>query len=194
MVYLTQRDLAASGAIAVLVALVAAVWLPVSVAFLTLFLTFGVAAITICDSRHFIIPDVVSLPAIPVGVFAFWLTYNGDGLQAILLSMLGALLGGVSLYLIKGGYAYLSGKEGLGLGDVKLLAAGGAWLGPGELSATLLLASIAALVAVFIAMIGQRGISRTTRLPFGAFLAPAVWLVWIYQQIQTVPSIDLFFF
>jgi leader peptidase (prepilin peptidase) / N-methyltransferase len=185
MIYLTPRDLAACVALAVLAALTAAAWLPVPVAILTLVLTFGVAAITICDARHFIIPDALSLPAIPAGVFAFWLIQGGDGVQAIMLSSLGALLGGGSLYLIKAGYEYLTGNEGLGLGDVKLLAAGGAWLGPGYLAATLLLASFAALVAVLMAIIGKRGISRKTPLPFGAFLAPAIWLVWIYGQLPT---------
>ena len=172
--------------LAVLAALVAAACFPVSVAISTLFLTFVVVAITISDVRHFIIPDMLSLPAIPAGVLAFWFASGGGGLQAVMMSVLGALLGGASLYAIKAGYERVRHVEGLGLGDVKLFAAGGAWLGPGGLAVTLLLASLAALIAVVFAMAikGRGGITRMTPLPFGAFIAPAIWLVWMYHQMQ----------
>jgi leader peptidase (prepilin peptidase) / N-methyltransferase len=194
MGYLSLQELAICVVLAVLAALIAAAYFPVSVAISTLFLTFVVAAITISDVRHFIIPDVLSLPAIPAGVLAFWFASGGGGLQAVMMSVLGALLGGASLYVIKAGYERVRHVEGLGLGDVKLFAAGGAWLGPGNLAVTLLLASLAALIAVVIAMAitGRRGITRMTPLPFGAFIAPAIWLVWIYQQMQQIPSLSLF--
>ena len=194
MAYLSRRESAICLVLAVLAALIAAAYFPVSVVISTLFLTFVVAAITISDVRHFIIPDVLSLPAIPAGVLAFWFVSGGDGLQATIMSVLGALLGGASLYAIKAGYERVRHVEGLGLGDVKLFAAGGAWLGPGDLAVTLLLASLAALIAVVIAMAikGRRGITRMTPLPFGAFIAPAIWLVWMYQQVQKIPSLSFF--
>lgn len=194
MAYLTRQESAICLVLAALAALIAAAYFPVSAVISTLFLTFVVLAITISDVRHFIIPDALSLPAIPAGVLAFWFASGGDGLQAVIMSVLGALLAGTSLYVIKAGYERVRHVEGLGLGDVKLFAAGGAWLGPGDLAVTLLLASLAALIAVAIAMVitGRRGITRMTPLPFGAFIAPAIWLVWIYQQMQQIPSLSLF--
>lgn len=194
MAYLSRQESAICLVLAVLAALIAAAYFPVSVVISTLFLTFVVAAITISDVRHFIIPDVLSLPAIPAGFLAFWFTSGGDGLQAITTSVLGALLGGASLYAIKAGYERVRHVEGLGLGDVKLFAVGGAWLGPGDLAITLLLASLAALIAVVIAMSirGGRDITRMTPMPFGAFIAPAIWLVWMYQQVQKIPSLSFF--
>lgn len=194
MAYLSLQEIAVCLVLAVLAALFAAACLNVSVAILTLFLTFGVVAITISDVRHLIIPDMLSLPAIPAGIFTFWFASGGGGSQAVMMSFLGVLLGGASLYVIKAGYERVRHVEGLGLGDVKLFAAGGAWLGPGNLAVTLLLASLAALIAVVIAMAitGRSGITRMTPLPFGAFLAPAIWLVWMSQQMQQIPSFSLF--
>jgi leader peptidase (prepilin peptidase) / N-methyltransferase len=194
MAYLSRQESAICLVLAVLAALIAAAYFPVSVVISTLFLTFVVSTITISDVRHFIIPDVLSLPAIPAGVLAFWFASGGDGLQAITTSVLGALLGGASLYAIKAGYERVRHVEGLGLGDVKLFAAGGAWLGPGSLAGTLLLASLAAVIAVVIAMAikGRHGITRMTPMPFGAFIAPAIWLVWMYQQVQKIPSLSFF--
>ncbi len=171
-------------ALAVLTAIVSALYLPFSITVLTLALTFIMAAITISDLRHFIIPDQLSLPAIPLGILAFWIVSGMDGAYSVTMSVLGALLGGISLYAIKVGYARFKGFEGLGMGDVKLFAAGGAWLGPENLAITLLLASLGALAAVVISVsfAGQRNVTRMTALPFGAFIAPAIWLIWIFQQ------------
>jgi leader peptidase (prepilin peptidase) / N-methyltransferase len=194
MGYLSLQELAICLVLAVLAALIAAALYPVSVAISALFLTFVVLAITMTDVRHFIIPDVLSLPAIPAGVLASWLTSGGDGSQAVMMSVVGGLFGGALLYAVKAGYEHVRHVDGLGLGDIKLCAAGGAWLGPGDLAAMLLLASVAALIAVVIAMVvrGRRDITRMTALPFGAFIAPAIWLVWVYQQMPQNQPLSLF--
>jgi leader peptidase (prepilin peptidase) / N-methyltransferase len=184
MKYLSNQDLSASAILAVLAAAASAIYFPVPVAVSALFLTFLAAGITISDARRFIIPDALSLPAIPAGVAAYVLTSGDGGWHAAAASLLGALIGGISLFAIKAGYARLKGVEGLGLGDVKLFAAGGAWLGPENLAPCLLLASLAALVAVAGTVVigGKRDLTRSTPVPFGAFIAPAIWLVWFYGQ------------
>ncbi|MGI9410098.1 MAG: prepilin peptidase, partial [Hyphomicrobiaceae bacterium] len=71
------------------------------------------------------------------------------------------------------------------LGDVKLAAVAGAWTGLAGTSTVLLLACAAALTFVGIAaLIGKRQLTRQTPLPFGAFLAPAIWLTWALAQLN----------
>ena len=75
------------------------------------------------------------------------------------------------------GYARLRGREGLGLGDVKLAAAIGAWLPLDAIPLCFALAANAALALVLFAPLRGRPLEATARLPFGAFLCPALWLV-----------------
>ena len=182
---LSIQELAICSALAASAAAVFGGYFPVTAVIATAYLTFVVAAITVSDARRFIIPDVLSLPAIPAGILASWLISVGDGWHAAMTSLLGALLGGASLYAIKAGYAWIKDVDGLGLGDVKLFAAGGAWLGPTNLAVTLLLASLAAIVSLFlsVAITGRRDVTRMTAIPFGAFIAPAIWLIWMFEQI-----------
>src|SRR3954463_12123475 len=102
-----------------------------AVAVLSGYLFFTAAAITLIDSRLFIIPNELSLPAIPIGMIAM-ATASADYRSmsnALLSSLLGAAVGGGSFYLLRAVYRRLRGFEGLGMGDVKLAAAAGAWVG-----------------------------------------------------------------
>jgi leader peptidase (prepilin peptidase) / N-methyltransferase len=83
------------------------------------------------------------------------------------------------LYAVRIAYYRVRGVVGLGLGDVKLAAAGAPWLSWPLLPFTLLIAVSAALFLIAIqAVIGTRRIEANLALPLGAFLAPAIWLVW----------------
>jgi leader peptidase (prepilin peptidase)/N-methyltransferase len=95
----------------------------------------------------------------------------------------GALAGGLGFALIAWLYRRLRGREGLGLGDAKLLAAGGAWLGWQALPSVVTLAALAALA---VALAGARTggkIAATTRIAFGPYLALAIWVVWLYGPL-----------
>ena len=81
------------------------------------------------------------------------------------------------LLLVRWGYARLRHREGLGLGDVKLAAAIGAWLPLEAIPICFALAASAALILVLFAHIRGRPMEAATKLPFGAFLCPALWLV-----------------
>jgi leader peptidase (prepilin peptidase)/N-methyltransferase len=81
-------------------------------------------------------------------------------------------------------YARIRGREGLGFGDVKLAAAVGAWLSLDAIPLCFGLAAGAALVAVMIAHLRGRSIERTTKIPFGAFLCPALWLVFYASALS----------
>jgi leader peptidase (prepilin peptidase)/N-methyltransferase len=117
------------------------------------------------DLEHQILPNVITLPGIAVGL-AFALV-GPPGWRA---SLLGAALGGGVLYAIAAGYYYVRHEDGLGMGDVKMLAMIGAFLGWQQMLLTLVLASFAgAIVGVAIIAL-QRG-SMKYALPFGTFLA-----------------------
>ena len=85
------------------------------------YLLFTATAITIVDYRNFIIPDELSLPAIPLGVIASSLSGSAGPLsQPILDSLIGGMVGGGSFYVLRAAYHRFRGFEGLGMGDVKL--------------------------------------------------------------------------
>jgi prepilin signal peptidase PulO-like enzyme (type II secretory pathway) len=94
----------------------------------------------------------------------------------LLAAALTVLVGGGGLFLIAVGYRRITGREGLGMGDVKLMAMVGAFLGWQGALATVLFGSLAGSLVGLGLMVGGRG-NRLTALPFGTFLAPAAWVV-----------------
>jgi leader peptidase (prepilin peptidase) / N-methyltransferase len=93
--------------------------------------------------------------------------------------LVGALAGFAAFAAIAFVYRRLRRREGLGLGDAKLLAAAGAWLGWQALPGLVVIAAVCALaVALARAVTGDR-LSATTRIAFGSYLALAFWLVWL---------------
>jgi leader peptidase (prepilin peptidase)/N-methyltransferase len=136
------------------------------------FLTMLVAT-TFIDLRHYIIPDEFSIWAIPMGTCAVLLlgALGQPGIPTWQQSLVGAIAGGGSLLLIMGAYWLIRREEGMGLGDVKLLAMFGAWLGPlPALPVIILLSSIVGSVVGIGLMIGQdKGMK--SQIPFGPFLA-----------------------
>ncbi len=127
------------------------------------------------DARTTLLPDQLTLP-----LLWFGLACNYFGLFTDLESaVLGAIAGYLSLWAIYHGYRLLTGKEGMGFGDFKLLAALGAWLGWQALPAILLLASLVGAL-VGISLILLRGRDRNIPIPFGPFLAAAGWMALIW--------------
>lgn len=144
------------------------------------------ALITLIDARHFLIPDLLSLPAIPLGAIANIAVFHGDDWAAGLTeSVLGAVLAGGSFYLLRALWFRLRKMEGLGLGDVKLAAAAGAWLGPGLLAPACLASALAGLVAVTVmALLPGRRLGMADQIPFGSFIAPVIVLVWLARTLD----------
>jgi len=122
--------------------------------------------ITFIDIDHQIIPDVISLPGIVVGVIFSALGYG----VPLLDSVVGALLGGGLLYLVAVGYHAWTGREGMGGGDIKLLAMIGAFLGWRGVFVTLLLGSFTGAIIGIVLIVARGGDSRLP-IPFGPFLA-----------------------
>lgn len=128
------------------------------------------------DIHHQIIPDVISLPGIVIGLAGSFLNTTVSWQQ----SALGLLLGGGVLWAIALGYYLLTKREGMGGGDIKLLAMIGAFLGWQSLLfvvfASSLLGSIVGIAAMF-----QQSKGGQTRIPFGPFLSLAA-LCWIFFE------------
>ena len=87
------------------------------------------------------------------------------------------------LALFRGGYGWIRKTEGLGLGDVKLAAAIGAWLPFEAIPLCFGLATSGALVTVILARLSGQAVMRTTRIPLGAFLCPALWIVFFADSL-----------
>ena len=122
--------------------------------------------ITFIDLDHQIIPDVISLPGIVIGFLASFLPGRPDWVA----SAIGLLVGGGFLWAIAEGYYYLTGREGMGGGDVKLLAMIGAFLGWRAIPVTIMIASISGTILGLLFMLGRGG-GRQMAIPFGPFLA-----------------------
>ena len=122
--------------------------------------------ITVIDLYHQIIPDVISLPGIGVGLLAS-LTVSQINFMN---SLLGILCGGGSLFLVATLYQWLFKREGMGGGDVKLLAMIGAFLGWKAVIVTILLGSLVGSITGIILMV-SKGKDFKYAIPFGPFLS-----------------------
>ncbi|MDB5985404.1 MAG: prepilin peptidase [Nevskia sp.] len=142
-----------------------------------LVLTWALVVLTVIDLREHLLPDDITLPLMWIGlgmsVFEVFV-----GAHA---SIAGAAFGYLSLWSIYHAFRLLTGKEGMGYGDFKLLAALGAWFGAFSLPLIILLSSLVGAV-VGIALIVFRGRERSSAIAFGPYLAGAGWITLIWGQ------------
>lgn len=142
-------------------------------------------AIAVSDARHFLVPNVLTAPAFLLGLL-FEAVFGAEPIAAaIAVCLLRALAAALPFLALMVLYQWLRGRPGLGLGDVKLAAVAGAWLDWFTIAMVIEAAALAALItyAVWRYLLRQP-VTATTRLPFGLFLAPAIWLGWIAQTIM----------
>jgi leader peptidase (prepilin peptidase)/N-methyltransferase len=141
-------------------------------------------AIAISDAREFIIPNKFTATAFVLGLTFSAVFGDGPSVEAALTSLLRALLTAAPLFALLLIYQRWRGRPGLGLGDVKLAAVAGAWLDWFTIVAIIEVAAISALIGYGIwRFVLRRPIDNTTPLPFGLFLAPAIWAGWIGQAL-----------
>ena len=147
-----------------------------------LLLIWALIALTFIDADTQLLPDSITLPLLWTG-----LLFNLFGTFTDLSSaVIGAMLGYLSLWLVYWGFKLTTGKEGMGYGDFKLLAALGAWLGWQLLPLTILLSSlVGAVVGIALIVLARRG--RQVPIPFGPYLAAAglLALFWGKELTQT---------
>lgn len=128
------------------------------------------------DAEHMFLPDVLTLPLVVAGLCVCLLLERWDAAD----HALGAVLGYLAFRAVGMVYQAWRGRAGLGGGDAKLMAVAGAWLGWQALPWVVLEASLAGIAAALAARLLGHDVSRDTALPFGPFLAAAIWLVWLY--------------
>ncbi len=143
-----------------------------------LVLTGCLIALSVIDLRTHLLPDAITLPLLWLGLL---LATSPAGFTDVRSAAFGAALGYVALWLVYWAFKLITGKEGMGYGDFKLLAALGAWLGWQALPAIVLMSSaVGAVVGIALVVTGRA--RRQTPLPFGPFLAAAGWLVLIWGE------------
>ena len=162
---------------ALAVALVAALAVPDDAALLWLGCGLGWALLALgwIDWDHLYLPDALTLPLVPVGLAATWWLAP----EALADHAIGAALGYAAFRAIAWTYRRLRGRDGLGEGDAKLLAAAGAWLGWEALPQLVLLAALAGLALAGIMALRRGRLDPAAPLPFGPCLALALWLSWL---------------
>lgn len=128
-------------------------------------------SLTMIDADHKLLPDQLTLPLLWLGLLV-----NSFGVFVPLLDAVwGAMLGYLSLWSVYWLFKLATGKEGMGYGDFKLLAALGAWMGWQMVPLIIILSSlVGTLLGVIILYINRQG--RNTSLPFGPYLAAAGWI------------------
>jgi len=156
-------------------------------------LTAFLIALSFIDIDHQLLPDNMTLPLVWVGL-ALALFHGEIAGQALFIdpstAITGALAGYLSLWSVYWLFKLITGKEGMGHGDFKLLAALGAWLGWQMLPLIIILSAMVGAV-VGIAMIAIAGRDRQVPIPFGPYLAAAGWIamLWGGQIVSTYLNI-----
>jgi len=125
------------------------------------------------DFKQMILPDWITLPLIPAGLALAWAQD-----QPLMERVIGAVVGYAAFAAIASIYRRWRGRDGLGLGDAKLLAAAGAWTGWPSLPSVVLVGSVSALAWVVAARPDPQ-----KPFPFGPFLALGFWLVWKFGPL-----------
>jgi leader peptidase (prepilin peptidase) / N-methyltransferase len=134
------------------------------------------------DARKFLLPDLVTFGAAVCGIVAAPLLDDVEPWAAAGEAVVRAACIAAVLASFRSLYAWLRQSEGLGLGDVKLAAGIGAWLPIDAIPLCFGLATTSALLTVIVARLRGRSVMRTTRIPFGAFLCPALWIVFFADR------------
>ncbi len=141
-------------------------------------LSAALVALTFIDIDEQLLPDSITLPLLWAGLL-FNLGAGEQAFASVEDALIGAIAGYLSLWLVYQGFKLATGREGMGFGDFKLLAALGAWLGWQILPLVILLSAVVGAL-IGIAMILLLGRDRQVPIPFGPYLAAAGWiaLVW----------------
>ncbi len=150
-----------------------------------LFLTWTLVPLTLIDYDAQLLPDSLTQPLLWAGL----LLSLGDLFVDSRTAILGAAAGYLILWAVYQGFRILTGKEGMGYGDFKLLAALGAWMGWQALPLIILLSSVVGAVVGGL-LIAFRGRDRAQPIPFGPFLAAAGWIALMWGDRLTRAYLD----
>jgi len=136
-------------------------------------------AIAFVDARRFIIPNELTAAAVALGFLQAAIQDSGSVVEALANSALRGAILALAFLALRILYRRLRGRDGIGLGDVKLAGVAGVWVDWWMLPAVIEVAALAALAVYAVRyLLGRRPV-RLMRLPFGLFLAPAIWFGWL---------------
>ena len=142
-----------------------------------LLLTWSLIALSFIDIDHQLLPDDITLPILWLGLLCNLFAIFTD----VYSSLIGAMAGYIILWLVYISFKIVTGKEGMGHGDFKLLALLGAWMGWEILPLTIILSSFCgAIIGVSMILFGDH--DRKQAIPFGPYLAMAGWIALIWGQ------------
>ena len=150
--------------------------------------TWTLIALTMIDIDHQLLPDNLTLPLLWLGLlFNLGGTYTG-----LADAVIGAMAGYLILWSIYWLFRLVTGKEGMGYGDFKLLAALGAWMGWEALHMIVLMSSLVGAVCGIALMFLQRR-GREVPIPFGPYLAAAGWITFLWAEplLHAVPALNI---
>ena len=139
-------------------------------------------AIAAVDVRRFIIPDELTAAALVLGLVYAAMEETDIWAQTLAWSVLRGAISALAFLGVRILYRRLRGREGIGLGDVKLAGVAGVWLDWSIIPIAIQIAAVTALGAYLIRhFYFRRVVGPTTRMPFGLFLAPAIWIGWLLE-------------
>jgi leader peptidase (prepilin peptidase)/N-methyltransferase len=144
-------------------------------AVMAIILTWSLLCLSVIDIDHKLLPDDITLPVMWLGILVNLFGVFTD----IHSSIIGAMAGYAILWIVFMGFKILTGKEGMGYGDFKLLAMLGAWMGWQHLPTIIFLSSICGAV-IGIGLIVFRNHDRSNPIPFGPYLAMAGWIALLW--------------
>jgi leader peptidase (prepilin peptidase)/N-methyltransferase len=141
-------------------------------------------AIAVIDAERYIIPNELTGAAAALALFRAGAIGPEADWFAVIWACFRAASVTVPLLGLMIGYRRWRGRDGLGLGDIKLAAIAGAWLGFVTVFAVIELAALSALCAYVVnGYLRKRPLRATAFLPFGLFLAPAIWIGWLAEAL-----------
>jgi len=141
-------------------------------------LTWALVALTMIDIDHQLLPDNITLPLLWLGL-AFNVSATFAPLQD---AVIGAIAGYLSLWSVYWIFKLLTGKDGMGYGDFKLLAALGAWLGWQQLPMIIIFSSVIGVVGAIVLMLLKKQ-GKDIPIPFGPYLAVAGWIALLWGDM-----------
>jgi leader peptidase (prepilin peptidase)/N-methyltransferase len=148
------------------------------------FLAALMLAIAVTDNRRYIIPNELTAAAAALALMRAGTVGPDAGWFGVLQAVLRGAAITLPLLALMLGYRRWRGRDGLGLGDIKLAAVAGAWLGWATIFAVIELATLSALGAYLVnGYLRNRPLKATAFLPFGLFLAPSIWIGWLVEAL-----------
>lgn len=141
------------------------------------------------DARYFIIPNELTAAALALGLCSAAAREPDMLPEALFAAAARGLVLAALFWAVRAGYGWLRRREGIGLGDVKLAGVAGVWLSWSTIPLTIEVAAAAALATVLARqwLLGEQ-IRAVSRLPFGLFLAPSIWLGWLLDVAPVTRS------